>query len=52
MGVFDQWRQSGRKADVFIGGWLLNEQIDIVLPAPFLMACGRSGLPIHIFTND
>jgi hypothetical protein len=51
-GAFDRWRGQGRKADIFIGGWLLNEQFDIVLPAPFLMACGRAGLPIHICTND
>jgi hypothetical protein len=51
-GAFDRWRGQGRKADIFIGGWLLNEQIDIVLPALFLTACGRAGLPIHICTND
>jgi hypothetical protein len=50
--AFDRWRGQGRKADIFIGGWLLNEQFDIVLPAPFLMACGRAGLPIHICTNE
>jgi hypothetical protein len=51
-GAFDLWRGQGRKADVFIGGWLLNEQFDLMLPAPFLMACGRAGLPINICTND
>ena len=51
-GAFDRWRAAGRTADVFIGGWLSNEQFDIVLPPPFLAACGRSGLPIHICTND
>lgn len=51
-GAFDRWRGQGRKADVFIGGWLLNEQFEIVLPAPFLMACGRADLPVQICTND
>ena len=50
--AFENWRGQGRKADIFIGGWLSNEQFDMVLPAPFLMACGRAGLPIHICTND
>jgi hypothetical protein len=51
-GAFDRWRDQGREADVFIGGWLSNEQIDLMIPVPFLMACGRAGLPIHICTND
>lgn len=51
-GVFDRWRESGRKADIFIGGWLSNEQFDLVLPASFLMICGKAGLPIQICTND
>ncbi len=51
-GAFERWRESGRTADVFIGGWLSNEQFDMVLPPPFLLACGKAGLPIHICTND
>jgi hypothetical protein len=51
-GAFERWRESGRTADVFIGGWLSNEQFDMVLSAPFLLACGKAGLPIHICTND
>ena len=51
-GAFDCWRGQGRKADIFIGGWLANEQFDLLLPAPFLTACGRAGLPLHICTND
>jgi hypothetical protein len=50
--AFDCWRGQGRKADIFIGGWLANEQFDLLLPAPFLTACGRAGLPLHICTND
>jgi hypothetical protein len=49
---FVRWRGQGRKADIFIGGWLANEQLDLVLPAPFLLACGRAELPIQICTND
>ena len=51
-GAFDRWRGQGRKADIFIGGWLANEQFDLRLPAPFLLACGRANLPVHICTND
>jgi hypothetical protein len=50
--AFDRWRGQGRKADIFVGGWLANEQLDLLLPAPFLMACGRAKLPVHICTND
>lgn len=51
-GAFDLWRARGREADVFIGGWLSNEQLDLAVPASFLMACGRAGLPLRICTND
>jgi hypothetical protein len=37
---------------VFFGGWLDGEQFDLDLPAEFLLACGRAGLPISICTND
>jgi hypothetical protein len=48
----ERWRADGHKADVFIGGWLKGEQFDLALPPPFLLACGRLGLPIEICTND
>jgi hypothetical protein len=51
-GAFDQWRAAGRTADIFIGGWLSNDQFDMLLPASFLAACGRAGLPVQICTND
>jgi hypothetical protein len=51
-GAFEQWRSAGRKADIFVGGWLNDQQFDLVLPAPFLVACGQCGLPINICTND
>jgi hypothetical protein len=51
-GAFDLWRGQGREADVFIGGWLSNGPFDLAVPAPFLMACGRAGLPLRICTND
>lgn len=46
------WRARGKEADIFIGGWLANEQMDLQLPAEFLLECGRLGLPISICTND
>ena len=51
-GAFNRWREAGRTADIIIGGWLSNEQFDMVLPTSFLAACGRAGLPIHICTNE
>jgi len=48
----ERWRLSGKTADVFIGGWLTNEQFDLVIPAQFLSECGRLQLPIQICTND
>jgi hypothetical protein len=51
-GVFDEWRASGKNADVFIGGWMNSDQFDLTLPPEFLLACGRAGLPIEICTND
>jgi hypothetical protein len=48
----DEWRGSGKEADVFIGGWLANEQLDLKLPAAFLAQCTRLGLSISICTND
>jgi hypothetical protein len=50
--VFERWRSSGRKADVFVGGWLEGEQLDLAFPAVFLLACGQAGLPIEICIND
>jgi hypothetical protein len=42
----------GFKLDVFFGGRLDGEQVEIDLPAELLLACGRAGLPISICTND
>ena len=51
-GALDRWRAEGLTADVFVGGWLDNEQFDLNFPSEFLLACGRLGLPISICTND
>jgi hypothetical protein len=48
----DQWRSLGYRSDIFIGGWLANEQFDLDIPAAFLAECGRLGLPLSICTND
>ena len=50
--MFDGWRAMGKEVDVFVAGWLVNEQLDLELPSPFLLQCGRLGLPIRICTND
>ena len=51
-GVFDRCRESGLRTDVFVGGWIDQDQFDLRLPAPFLLACGRAGLSIEVITND
>jgi hypothetical protein len=51
-GAFERWRADGRRADIFVGGWLEGEQFDLAFPAVFLLACGQAGLPIEICTND
>jgi len=50
--VFDQLRTAGRITDVFVRGWIDQEQFDLELPAEFLRACGVLGLCISICTND
>jgi hypothetical protein len=51
-GGIDQWISLGKSADVFIGGWLANEQFDLDIPVSFLAQCARLGLSISICTND
>ena len=51
-GVFDRCRELGLRTDVFIGGWIDQDQFDLRLPAPFLLACGQAGLSIEVVTND
>jgi hypothetical protein len=51
-GGLARWRAEGRQADISVGGWLANEQLDLCFPAAFLRECGRLGLPIRICTND
>lgn len=50
--AFGEWRALGKKADIFVGGWMTDDQFDLALPPEFLLACGRLGLPIEICTND
>jgi hypothetical protein len=51
----DAWtscRTRGLKLDVFVGSWIDQDQLDLDLPAPFLLACGQANLGITIVTND
>jgi hypothetical protein len=48
----EEWRKMEKNADIFIGGWLVNKQIDLEIPPEFLQECGRLTLPIMICTND
>jgi hypothetical protein len=50
--VFEDLRKAGHKTDVFIGGWIDQDQFDLNLPPEFLRACGTLGLTISICTND
>jgi hypothetical protein len=51
-GAFEEWRALGRRADIFVGGWLDDQQFDLDLPSEFLLACGRLGLVVSICTNE
>ena len=51
-GAFDRCRAAGLELDVFVGGWIDQDQMDLDLPAQFLRACGNAGLAISIVTND
>jgi len=50
--LFEELRAAGRVTDVFVGGWIDQDQFDLDLPAEFLRACGVLGLTISICTND
>jgi hypothetical protein len=50
--LFEQLRKAGRGTDVFVGGWIDQDQFDLEVPAEFLRACGMLGLSISICTND
>jgi hypothetical protein len=51
-GVFLELRTAGRVTDVFISGWIEQDQFDLDLPPEFLRACGALGLTVSICTND
>lgn len=50
--VFARLRADGRITDVFVGGWIEQDQFDLDLPPDFLQACGALGLSVSICTND
>jgi len=50
--IFAELRGMDYITDVFIGGWLTDDQFDLDLPAEFLKICGTLGLSISICTND
>jgi hypothetical protein len=50
--VFERLRADGRVTDVFVGGWMEQDQFDLDLPPEILRACGTLGLTLSICTND
>jgi hypothetical protein len=50
--IFADLRAAGRKTDVFVDGWIDQDQFDLDLPPEFLKACGALGLTVSILTND
>jgi hypothetical protein len=50
--VFEELRAAGRVTDVFVGGWISQDQFDLELPPEFLRACGALGLTVSVCTND
>ena len=51
-GAFAECRRRGWKVDIFVGAWIDQDQLDLDLPAAFLLACGKAELAISIITND
>jgi hypothetical protein len=51
-GAFEELRAAGRVTDVFVGGWVTQDQFDLELPPEFLRACGALGLTVSVCTND
>jgi hypothetical protein len=51
-GLFRDLRAAGWYTDVFIGGWIVDDQFDLDLPPEFLHACGALSLTVSICTND
>jgi hypothetical protein len=45
-------RGTGAQADLFIGAWIDEDQIELDLPVEFLTAAARLGLPIRLLSND
>jgi hypothetical protein len=41
--VFEELRAAGRVTDVFVGGWVTQDQFDLDLPPEFLRAWGHWG---------
>jgi hypothetical protein len=52
VGVFEELRAAGRVTEVFVGGWITQDQFDLDLPPEFLRACGALGLTVSVCTND
>ncbi len=50
--LFEELRTAGRVTEIFVGGWIDQDQFDLDLPTEFLQACGMLGLSISICTND
>ncbi len=50
--VFKDLRSTGCVTDIFVGGWITQDQFDLELPPEFLQACGALGLTLSICTND
>jgi len=50
--VFEALRAVGRVTDVFVGGWITQDQFELELPPEFLRACGALGLSLSVCTND
>jgi len=50
--VFEELRAVGHVTDVFIDGWMDQDQLDLDLAAEFVQACGKLGLSISVCTNE
>lgn len=50
--TFQAIRKSGIELTLFINMWIDQDQMELKFPPSFLRACGVSGIPIEVISND
>ena len=50
--VFEGFGGRGLEVEMFIDGWMDQDQMELTLPPPFLAACASRGVGIKVMSND